>query len=448
MGKKLVVLGLLFAMAMIPSAVAQEKAASGSTGTKIEIGLEERLRSEAWDNLMDFSDAKYDSTTQYRLRTRVWSKFNFGSNVELNLGLNNESKYLTRPTNKTFSWDETIVETAYLDYKFSPNWQIRAGRQNIMKGEGFVIFDGTSGDGSRTAYFNAINLAYSWNKSKLEFMVIADPHKDIYLPRTKTKNKALQEWNEEAFAVYYTNKEMPKTGIEAYYIYKLEKDDYKPYPLFDKKFSTLGGRAVHDFGSGWSGTAEFAYQFGKDKSLYGWGDGPDRDVNAWGGYVYAKKAFDVAWKPSIQVGYWAMSGDDPKTEDKNEGWDPVFSRWPKWSELYIYTLARESGYVAYWTNNNFWQFEVQAKPVKNLNLRATYYIMKAFENPMLDKAPSIIGSGKDRGNNLQLRVDYTLNQNWKGHALYETFDPGDYYRGEDKAYFLRFEVSYAFKKLF
>ncbi len=37
-----------------------------------------------------------------------------------------------------------------------------------------------------------------------------------------------------------------------------------------------------------------------------------------------------------------MSGDDPSTDD-NEGWDPLFSRWPKWSELYIYSLATEGG---------------------------------------------------------------------------------------------------------
>jgi hypothetical protein len=32
-----------------------------------------------------------------------------------------------------------------------------------------------------------------------------------------------------------------------------------------------------------------------------------------------------------------------------EGWDPIFSRWPKWSESFIYTFTRESR-PSYWSN--------------------------------------------------------------------------------------------------
>jgi len=34
----------------------------------------------------------------------------------------------------------------------------------------------------------------------------------------------------------------------------------------------------------------------------------------------------------------------------------LYSRWPKWSELYIYSQVPEKG-VAYWTNLNMWQAE-------------------------------------------------------------------------------------------
>ena len=61
-------------------------------------------------------------------------------------------------------------------------------------------------------------------------------------------------------------------------------------------------------------------------------------------------------------------------------------------------------------------------------------------------APSVIfGTGKDRGNLWQVRADYTLNSRWKGHALYESLNPGDFYAGTDGGYFLRFEVVYTTK---
>ena len=58
--------------------------------------------------------------------------------------------------------------------------------------------------------------------------------------------------------------------------------------------------------------------------------------------------WDVPYLKTLTLGTVLLSGDDPAT-GRMEGWDPVFSRWPKWSEGYIYTLSRESR-VAYWSN--------------------------------------------------------------------------------------------------
>ena len=59
--------------------------------------------------------------------------------------------------------DEVVFESLYLDFKrvFVKGLSLRVGRQNLMRGEGFLLFEGNSGDGSRTTYFNAIDLAYT-----------------------------------------------------------------------------------------------------------------------------------------------------------------------------------------------------------------------------------------------------------------------------------------------
>ena len=64
-----------------------------------------------------------------------------------------------------------------------------------MKGEGFLLFEGDAGDGSRSIYFNAVNLAYSWKKSKLELIGIMSPKRDRMLPRFNDQHKILQDWD-------------------------------------------------------------------------------------------------------------------------------------------------------------------------------------------------------------------------------------------------------------
>jgi hypothetical protein len=47
---------------------------------------------------------------------------------------------------------------------------------------------------------------------------------------------------------------------------------------------------------------------------------------------------------------------------------------------------------------------------------------------------------------IQLRADFLPFPGWKGHLLYERLEPGDFYAGDDAAWFLRFELIYAFEK--
>jgi len=87
--------------------------------------------------------------------------------------------------------------------------------------------------------------------------------------------------------------------------------------------------------------ASLVYQFGK----FG-----DTDRTALGGYAYCdyKTEWPVYLPASFTAGTYYLSGDDPDSDDW-EGWEPLFGRWPKWSESYIYTLINENG-VAYWSN--------------------------------------------------------------------------------------------------
>jgi hypothetical protein len=147
-------------------------------------------------------------------------------------------------------------------------------------------------------------------------------------------------------------------------------------------------------------------------------------------------------RPYVQAGWWGFSGDDPKTANRVEGWDPLFSRFPKWSELYIYSQVREKG-VGYWTNMGMWQGEVGFAPAKPLAVRTTYYHMNSFQAFPGNRA--IFGSGTTRGDIYEARVDLRANKNWSGHAVWEQMLPGNFYSAQAPGYFLRFEVLYQLK---
>jgi hypothetical protein len=316
-----------------------------------------------------------------------------------------------------------------------------------MRGEGFVLFDGSALDGSRSAYFNAVDLAWSPGKSTVEFLAISDPGKDRYLPRlneaaSPAEVQRLNEWDEQALGVYFTGREWEGTTLEAYGFLKTETHDSRPVtnPQFqpDRRVWTLGGRVVRDLGRGWTAMAEAAGQWGSQEPLPGT-TGGDRPIAAWGGYARFRKAFDTAWRPTLSLGYIGLSGDDPRTR-KLEGWDPLFSRWPRWSELYIYSQVPERG-VAYATNTGMWEAEARLAPLKHLDLRATWYRMAAFQAPVA--AGPLFGTGTRRGDLWEFRGDLTLDDHWKGHVVYERLSPGDAYAGGAPGSYLRFEITYA-----
>jgi len=402
-------------------------------------GFEQRIRTEDWNNITDYNGKADDERHQIRFRNRFWFNLPLASDVDLYVGMNNEFKKQTLPGVK-LNGDELIFEALYVDFKKLPikGLSLRVGRQNLMRGEGFVLFDGSSGDGSRTAYFNGIDLSYGYKKSKVELIGILDPRQDRMLPIVHDQHKYLNEWDEQAIGLYYTDRNSKNNDVDAYYFYKKEVHDYRAITNAqfqpDRHISTLGARLVHRFNPGLAATTEFAEQWGAQH--------PSTQIQAWGGYGYLKKSFPTTgWKPYILGGYWAMSGDDPSTS-KIEGWDPIFSRWPKWSELYIYSQVRERG-VAYETNDRFLQFEGGFNPVKKVGIRGTWYHHNAFH--AFPGSAAVYGTGTGRGDNFQVRTDITLNNYVKGHLLYESLSPGNFYKNDGLGYFFRAEITYTFK---
>ncbi len=416
------------------------------TPGRLEIGFEERVRTERWNNIIDHDAAKEDARTQDRFRSRLWVTWTPSEGLRIVAGVANENKKITHP-DVAVNGREVFVETLYADWRIAPRWSMKVGRQNLMRGEGFVLFDGSALDGSRSAYFNALDLAWSPGRSTLEFIAISDPGKDRYLPRINEASspaevQRLNEWDEQALGLYFTGREWSATTLEAYGFLKTETHDSRPVtnPQFqpDRRVWTLGSRVVRGLGWGWTAMGEFAWQWGSQRALPGTQEAA-RDIAAWGGYARLRKAFEAPGKPVLSLGYIGLSGDDPRTR-RIEGWDPLFSRWPKWSELYIYSQVPERG-VAYATNTGMWEVEARLAPTRQLELRATWYRMTAFQAP--GGAGPLFGMGTRRGDLWEFRGDLALDEHWKADVVYERLSPGTFYTGSTPGAYFRFEVTYA-----
>jgi hypothetical protein len=475
---------------------------------KIQFYFDQRVRTEDWNNIFDFNGApgalNDDQREQMRYRTMFWVSIPVTSSIDFVTGINQETDQKlgnvgASVTPKPTRFDEIVFDKMYFDFKKLPvkGLNLRVGRQNLAEGEGFILFEGTPGDGSRTTYFNAVNLSYTRAHSKLELLGILDPSQDRFLPDINSQHKVLNDWDDKAVGAYYTDKNHSKTQFETYYFYKKEVNDkfnslIGPWaditssqePLSfnlqpDRHISTFGGRVVQLITPTLTATGEFAYQWGaqharpEEVPLAGQGAMlaanfpapiagyllnqpmsalPAQTIQSWGGYGYLKKQFTGKWKPYVKAGYWVMSGSDPNKPTVDGNWDPIFSRWPEWSELYLYSQVMELG-VGYTTNTRQFQGEVGIQPSDKLKLRATYYRMDAFypyKAPYID-APGLgltsigtaaFGNGTHRGDLFETRLDYIINKDFSGHITAECMLPGNFYLTPSAALFLQAEISY------
>jgi len=413
-------------------------AADDPAGThRFDFGFDHRARYVDFDNIIDYDNEADDENRFFRFRTRLWGRLQYGS-LEFKLQMTNEFRHYNHP-DRDDSFDEAFVDLCYvkLDDMFGSGWSMTAGRQNIIRGEGFLFFDASPLDGSRSIYYNALVFQRAFGNSRLEIMGISNPYKDKYFPVIGDKDKMLIEHDEEALAGIFTHTFPSKAVLEATYIYKREtspfdaaESGYSP----DRSMHIAGLRMAVPAGTSDLFTAEFAAAMGEE-DIDGY-DLPDRDIASWGGLAAWKHTFAGSMTPYVKFSVAGFSGDDPDTAD-DEGWSPPFARWPKYSELYIYSQIRERG-IAQWSNLWFANAEFVITPAEPVKLRFSYYRLMAFYNWVFKN------SGKTRGDLLEFRADLKFFKGLTGHVVYEYNMPGDYYAFDDAGHFFRIELNYAF----
>lgn len=421
-------------------------AAHAEIATKMGASL--RLRNEFWRNFSDASDETLDNRNMFRIKSSFWGQLSTEEMYTFYLKMTNEFRAYTyfppslTKTDKDMRFDinEMVFDNFYMDVKnvFDMPVDIRLGRQDFLGtyGEGFLIMDGTPQDGSRTFYFNALKAAWRMNETNgLDFVYIRNTRDEEYLP-VINEDKAPQNLNttdEEAYVLYWKNKDKENLPFEAYYIYKRE-DDESGRGLQGEKgiINTMGGFGKYIFDP-WTLRGQMAGQFGS----YG-----EEDRQGMGGYLYLDKDFkEMTWTPKASLGYMYLSGDDVDSAE-NEAWDPLFSRYPWISELYVLSMGRDTGVTGYWTNLMAWRLETTFKTSEKTKLLLAYNYLRAAEETATTTILS--GDSLDRGHLFQTRFDYAFTKNITAYLLVDYLLPGDFYVDDDSMLFTRVECQIKF----
>ena len=422
--KKMLMIILIPMLCCLNGASRADELQKGNIHPGIKLSFTERFRMVTWDNAVNLSETAGGGNSFTRHRTSLMSQWFLLDDLELALKLTNEFRYYFVPENREFSFGEVIVDQLYAKYdnKVGIPGTLTLGRQNIILGEGFIVLDGDPLDGSRSIYFNAVR--FDWRVGRENTLTLFYSYQqdiDDMLPIIHDKDVRLIEQPEEGLTAYFRGT-LNSLKYDTYFIRKNIKgtNDIST----SSHIKCLGARVHMPLVGGLTVTGEGGYQFGNFGVV---------DRSAFGGYVHTD--YTTTWASylphSFTVGGIYLSGNDPSTEDW-EAWDPLFARWPKWSESYIYTEIKERG-VAYWSNLLSLYGQTKFVITKNISFALSYHRLMAPEKPVgNDSFPG--GTGNIRGDLVTGKLIYQFNTYFSGHVIWETFDPGDFYFNDADGY--------------
>ncbi len=452
----------------------------------LHMGLDERLRIEAGENWQtldpDHNKGTDDRWMYERYRTRWWTKWTLDENVSFNTRLVWEFRTWQQPEAKTqftnppggganphvTNWnvDEALFDWFNVNIRNLGGLPLTAtvGRQDIIFGVGWLVLDASPLDGSRTiGLFDAARFTYDWSDMATKVDVIYAnnaPESDRWLKPINDQDRGLMEDKEQAGIVYLTNTSFKPIQLEGFFIYKQDKPlDHTltnfPFIWSEKgDLYTFGAAVAGTQGDHWKYRAEGAVQTGNRA-----GDeprpgsplavvdlGPRHDVLAFGTLDTLEYQFKDPHDNATHLTYEYASGDDPDT-DRIERFDLLWGRWPRWSELLIYTWANETR-VADTTNLHRLNIGHRIQINRQWQLTGDYHALWADENTgaVIPSRLHVSGSEKFRGHLLTSWLRYKFSDQLYGHFLAEYFFPGDYYvsPSDTNAYFLRVNVEYIF----
>ncbi|TCJ18953.1 hypothetical protein EZJ19_01685 [Parasulfuritortus cantonensis] len=435
-------------MAAAP-AVADEAASAWSGG------LDLRLREVAIENANALDEDNASASRHFeRYRVRGWGRYAANDVLALTGRLMWEGRHYYRPGESAHyeTWYDgaLMFDNLYLDVAKPGGLPVnfRIGRQEIMFGNGWLTGDGTPLDGSRSFYLDAARATWAKAADTVDVVLVRQDAKTSLTLDGEREDQTEQD--ERGLIAYWRHKAGPDTDLDAFFIRKnnspvsgeagagslrLNNGFIIPVaadPSDDGHVNALGGRVESALTARWKARAEAAFE---------WGRRNGKDLQAYGFNGRLTRRLDGERAARVQIGYEFLSGDDPDSTGKTEAFDPLWGRWPQWSELYgpySYGAETRTGETTNLHRLNL-GWAVKVHPTTELSL--DYHALFADRNSKCGST-GFSCSDKFRGHLLAAWLRSKFDKHVAGHLVAEYFIPGGYYTPPkgDNAYFLRAEL--------
>lgn len=437
----------------------------------LTMGLDIRLREVYGRNILSMNkdwggSENYNDHHWQRYRTRWSLKWALNPDIDFNTRLTWEFWGHCKPENhpipffeeQNYDFDEAIFDIMNIQWRnfMCLPLTLTVGRQEIILGTGWLVLDGTPGDGSRTIFFDAIRAQYQVSDTtKLDLIYIQqyDDEEKYIKPfnhhAVQERRHLTQKNDETGFIVYLTHLLSEDTSVDGYYIYKKEEasDWSKHYstPGTDAEIHTFGGRLYGNLTQNWSYSAEYAAQFGKSHA-----NGQRyRDLCAQGTNTKLMYAFLDDMKNEVHVGYEYLSGDDDPTDGTDNQFNPLWGDWPQYQrggDLQSYIWTFENKGLGNVVNMHRLGFGHSFKPNNVWTVATDYNLLWADEtNPRaLGPTGNNLTNNNFRGHMLSSIATYSCCKNFRTHFMLDYFIPGSYYDISDDAFFARVHMEWAF----
>ena len=462
-------------------------AAADQTYGQFSLGADTRLREEyignigLTDQILTATGAATgtESPTANRVfqryRFRGWGQYAPSEHFALAARLMWEGRHYTLPPESAFTplsfppgiefepWYSggILFDSLTLDFKkiADTGLSLKAGRQDIILGNGWLVLDGTPIDGSRTIYMDAARATYVATPINTTFDLIYINNDATTDRFPKPLNGAIEdqiEQSEVGGILYARNKSLIKdTDLDAYFIYKgndpndtqrnIRVNNGYPFssPSDDGDVYALGARIDSKLTPHWNLRAEATGEWGANRVDLG---APRQDISAFGLNGRLTYAFNDKLANRLHLDLEFLSGDDPDTAT-NEAFDPLWGRWPQWSELMIYQWPLDSR-VGQATNLMRLNLGWIAKVHPTTEVLLDYHALWADQESVRTATQffNISHDGNFRGNLFTGWVKTKFNKFVSGHLVAEYLAPGDFYADnrQDGSYFLRAELALAY----
>jgi len=407
-------------------------------------GADLRLRDEYFNNAITLNKEVPAHEWHFqRYRPRIWSTITPVQDLDFNSRLTWEFRNWCLPKGirgtsledrRSMEWDEALFDT--LNVKWSNMLDrpatLTVGRQDIILDDGWLVLEGTPLDGSRTIFFDAARLNYNFEQAKTVVDLIyieQSANTDQWIEPFNDQERLVVEQDQRGAILHVANKSLEKTELDGYFIF--QKNLAENYVGgVESNIYAFGGRIAGAMDDHWKYRAELAQELGHKNY---------EDLCALGFNSRLSYFVNDKLNNNFRLAYEFLSGDDPDT-DTIEEFDPLWGRWPQWSDLIVYTYAPETR-IAYVTNLHRlgagWSFN----PTKKLEMCTDYHLLFADENTRAGQA-GYTNSGDFRGQLVTAQLRYTINPHIKGHLTGDLFCPGNYYDAtkNDTAVYLRYEL--------